>query len=185
MFYNTGIGTYLWVLANKKEDTEERKSAADRCNVLRSRRFGRIWERRIQRSPRRSGKGSWISTPLLTGADSRYSKVFRNEEFGCWEVPVYTPRIDENGQPILDKKGKPVKPDLDKEIVPFSYEGGIDAFTENEVLPFSPLAYIKPGTEKIGYEISYTKYFISPCSCGRWTKYLRISGQSKRKQMGC
>ena len=95
-------------------------------------------------------------------ADPKYSKVFPTSEFGYWEVPVYTPRIDENGQPVLDKKGKPVKPDTDKEIVPFTYVGGIDAFMKNEVLPFSPLAYRKPGTEKIGYEISFTKYFYQP-----------------------
>lgn len=161
MFYNTGIGTYLWVLANKKE--ERRKG---RVQLIDAMSF---------KSPLRKNlgeKNTEITTEIrerimdlytaFDRADSKYSKVFRNEEFGYWEVPVYTPRIDENGQPILDKKGKPVKPDTDKEIVPFTYEGGIDAFMKNEVLPFAPLAYRKPGTEKIGYEISFTKYFYQP-----------------------
>ena len=95
-------------------------------------------------------------------ADTQYSRVFNNSEFGYWEVPVYTPQLDENGQPIVDKKGKPVKPTTDKEQVPFSYEGGIEAFIENEVKPYNPLAYTKPGTEKIGYELSFTKYFYQP-----------------------
>lgn len=95
-------------------------------------------------------------------ADSEYSKIFDNSEFGYWEVPVYTPQYDENDKPILDKKGNPVKPNSDKEIVPFSYEGGIAAFIENEVKPYSPDAFIKPGTEKVGYELSFTKYFYKP-----------------------
>ena len=95
-------------------------------------------------------------------ADEQYSKVFQNSEFGYWEVRVYTPQYDENGQPLLDKKGKPVKPNTDKEIVPFTYDGGIEAFIENEVKPYAPDAFIKPGTEKIGYELSFTKYFYKP-----------------------
>ena len=77
-------------------------------------------------------------------------------------MPVYTPQLDENGQPIVDKKGNPIKPNTDKEQVPFRYEGSIDAFIENEVKPYEPLAYIKHGTEKIGYELSFTKYFYEP-----------------------
>ena len=95
-------------------------------------------------------------------ADERYSKVFDTYEFGYWEVPVYTPQYDESGKPILDKKGKPVKPNSEKEIIPFTYEGGIEAFIENEVRPYAPDVFIKPGSEKIGYELSFTKYFYQP-----------------------
>lgn len=94
-------------------------------------------------------------------ADEKYSKIFNNCEFGYWEVPVYTPRYDENGDPILDKNGHPIKPNTDKEQVPFTYPGGIEAFLEEEVKPYSPDAFIKAGTEKIGYEIRFTRYFKS------------------------
>lgn len=47
----------------------------------------------------------------------------------------------------------------DTEIVPFTYEGGIDAFIENEVKPYAPDAYIDDKKTQIGYEISFTKYF--------------------------
>ena len=77
-------------------------------------------------------------------------------------VSHLTPQLDENGKPILDKKGKPIKPDKDTEIVPFSYEGGISAFLKNEVLPYNQYAYYALGSEKIGYEISFTKYFYKP-----------------------
>ena len=51
---------------------------------------------------------------------------------------------------------------ISKCVAPFSYEGGITAFIENEVKPYAPLAYIVPGNEKVGYELSFTKYFYQP-----------------------
>ena len=50
----------------------------------------------------------------------------------------------------------------DTEIVPFTYEGGIDAFIENEVKPYAPDAYVDDKKTQIGYEISFTKYFFTP-----------------------
>jgi len=161
MFYNTGIGTYLWVLANKKEERRKGKVQLIDATSFKSPLRKNLGEKNTEITSEIRERIMDLYT-AFDQADSKYSKVFRNEEFGYWEVPVYTPRIDENGQPVLDKKGKPVKPDTDKEIVPFTYVGGIDAFMKNEVLPFSPLAYRKPGTEKIGYEISFTKYFYQP-----------------------
>ena len=50
----------------------------------------------------------------------------------------------------------------DTEIVPFTYEGGAKTFIENEVKPYAPDAYIDEKKTKIGYEISFTKYFFKP-----------------------
>ena len=50
----------------------------------------------------------------------------------------------------------------DTEIVPFTYEGGIEAFMQNEVLSYAPDAYEDESKRKIGYEISFTKYFYKP-----------------------
>lgn len=161
MFYNTGIGTYLWVLANKKEARRKGK-----VQLIDATSFKKPLRKNL------GEKNCEVDTEIrnmildlymaFEDADPKYSKVFPNSEFGYWEVPVYTPQLDENGDPILDKKGKPVKPNSDKEQVPFSYEGGIEAFIENEVRPYAPLAFIKPGTEKVGYELSFTKYFYQP-----------------------
>ena len=161
MFYNTPIGTYLWVLSNKKEDRRKGKVQLVDATSFKKPLRKNLGEKNceVTEEIRRQ------ILDLLTAfdeADPKYSKVFPNSEFGYWEVPVYTPQLDENGQPIVDKKGKPVKPTSDKEQVPFSYEGGIDAFIENEVKPYAPLAYTVPGTEKIGYELSFTKYFYQP-----------------------
>lgn len=46
--------------------------------------------------------------------------------------------------------------------MPFIYDGGIAAFMENEVLPYAADAYVDEKQTKIGYEISFTKYFYKP-----------------------
>lgn len=68
---------------------------------------------------------------------------------------------------VVDPKVKPVKGEADPalrdtENIPFLYEGGIDAFMENEVKPYAPDAYVDPAKTQIGYEISLTKYFYKP-----------------------
>lgn len=161
MFYNTGIGTYLWVLSNKKEERRRGKVQLIDATSFKKPLRKNLGEKNceITKEIREQILALYMA---FDEADTQYSKVFDNSEFGYWEVPVYTPQLDESGQPIVDKKGKPVKPTTDKEQVPFSYEGGIEAFIENEVKPYNPLAYTKPGTEKIGYELSFTKYFYQP-----------------------
>jgi len=54
-------------------------------------------------------------------------------------------------------------PDLrDTEQIPLLEEGGIDAFLKREVLPYAPDAWYTPESVKIGYEISFTRYFYKP-----------------------
>jgi type I restriction enzyme M protein len=66
-------------------------------------------------------------------------------------------------------EGKPAiveyEPDSDlrdTEQVPLLEEGGIEAFIRREVLPYTPDAWIKENSEKIGYEISFTRHFYKP-----------------------
>lgn len=161
MFYNTGNGTYIWILTNKKETRRKGKVQLIDATSFKAPLRKNLGEKNceITKAIRDRILEMYMA---FDAADSEYSKIFDNSEFGYWEVPVYTPQYDENGKPILDKKGNPLKPNSDKEIVPFSYEGGIAAFIENEVKPYSPDAFIKPGTEKVGYELSFTKYFYKP-----------------------
>ena len=54
-------------------------------------------------------------------------------------------------------------PDLrDTEQVPLLEPGGIEAFLRREVLPHVPDAWYDPDSVKIGYEISFTRYFYRP-----------------------
>ena len=161
MFYNTGIGTYIWILTNKKEARRKGKVQLIDATSFKAPLRKNLGEKNCEITKEIRDRILELYM-AFDAADSEYSKIFETDEFGYWEVPVYTPQYDEDGNPILDKKGNPVKPTSDKEIVPFSYEGGIAAFIENEVKPYSPDAFIKPGTEKVGYELSFTKYFYKP-----------------------
>ena len=50
----------------------------------------------------------------------------------------------------------------DSEEVPLLEEGGIEGFLEREVLPYAPDAWYVPGSVKVGYEISFNRYFYRP-----------------------
>jgi type I restriction enzyme M protein len=50
----------------------------------------------------------------------------------------------------------------DSEQVPLLEAGGVDAFIRREVLPYAPDAWVDEGATKIGYEISFTRYFYKP-----------------------
>jgi len=50
----------------------------------------------------------------------------------------------------------------DTEQIPLLEEGGIEAFFQREVLPYVPDAWIDEGKTRIGYEISFNRYFYKP-----------------------
>jgi type I restriction enzyme M protein len=50
----------------------------------------------------------------------------------------------------------------DTEQVPLLEDGGVEAFIRREVLPYVPDAWYDPTGIKIGYEISFTRYFYKP-----------------------
>jgi len=50
----------------------------------------------------------------------------------------------------------------DSEQVPLLEQGGIQSFVRREVLPFVPDAWIDEKATKVGYEISFTRYFYKP-----------------------
>lgn len=50
----------------------------------------------------------------------------------------------------------------DTEQIPLLEEGGIKSFIQREVLPYVPDAWVEAEGTKIGYEISFTRYFYKP-----------------------
>ncbi|MXZ72680.1 MAG: SAM-dependent DNA methyltransferase [Acidobacteria bacterium] len=50
----------------------------------------------------------------------------------------------------------------DTEQIPLQEEGGIEAFLKREVVPYAPDAWYRPDNMKVGYEISFTRYFYKP-----------------------
>ena len=88
MFYNTGIGTFIWILSNKKED----------------RRIGKIQliDATVMKSPLRKnmGKKNCEFTPeirkeimrlFLEMEQSEVSMIFNNEDFAYWSITVECP----------------------------------------------------------------------------------------------
>ena len=66
-----------------------------------------------------------------------------------------------NGRPAVVE----YEPDTDlrdTEQIPLQEKGGIEAFLRREVLPYTPDAWYDPASVKIGYEISFTRYFYKP-----------------------
>lgn len=164
MFYNTGIGTYLWVLSNKKNAQRKGKVQLIDATSMKAPLRKNLGEKNgeVNAALRQKILDLYLA---FDKADPEYSKVFENHEFGYWQVTMQQPKRDENGKIQLDKKGNPVidkERSGDTEIIPFTYEGGIDAFIQNEVHPYAPDAFVKPGSEKVGYELSFTKYFYKP-----------------------
>ena len=73
------------------------------------------------------------------------------------------------GKVTMILNGKPVvveyEPDTDlrdTEQIPLLHPGGIDAFLQEEVLPYAPDAYYNPEAVKIGYEINFNRHFYKP-----------------------
>ena len=65
----------------------------------------------------------------------------------------------EDGKIVTDKNGNP-KPDSalrDTEKIPLKED--IEEYFEREVLPHVPDAWMDREKDKVGYEISFTKYF--------------------------
>jgi type I restriction enzyme M protein len=130
--------------------------------------------------------GYWkvtIERPLrLCGAES--GRLYEAKELRALKE---TAERDETAPPVVRKIHKSARPDplrglfeetidgrqvvveyesdpdlRDTEQVPFVEEGGVDAFLEREVLPFAPQAWYDPASVKIGYEISFARYFYRP-----------------------
>lgn len=230
MFYNTGIGTFIWVLSNKKE----------------ARRVGKVQliDATGMKSPLRKnmGKKNCELTPdirkeimriFLDMEESEVSMIFDNTEFAYWTVTVERPlrlrvfpdreiptNIFKNAgeaedakkailkaaevaplddwtafakatklKPALLKKLRPFITDKDAtaqpiageadtelrdtENIPFKYEGGIEAFIDQEVHPYAPDAYVDEKKTQIGYEVSFTKYFYKPVELRNFKDILR------------
>ena len=66
-----------------------------------------------------------------------------------------------NGRPAVVE----YEPDTDlrdTEQIPPPQAGGIEAFLQREVLPYAPDAWYQADPVKVGYAISFTRYFYKP-----------------------
>jgi type I restriction enzyme M protein len=88
LFYNTGIGTYIWVISNRKSETRKGKiqliDATQWFKPLRKnlgKKNCELSEEDIRR----------ICNTFLAFEKTEQSKIFQNEHFGYWKVTVERP----------------------------------------------------------------------------------------------
>lgn len=90
MFYNTGIGTYLWVLTNKKETKRKGKVQLIDATSMKSSLRKNLGDKNCEMTPelRKQVMDLYLA---FEEADPQYSRVFSNEEFGYLQVDVNRP----------------------------------------------------------------------------------------------
>lgn len=167
MFYNTGIGTYVWVVTNRKAPHRRGKVQLINATEFKTSLRKNLGEKNCELSEEDRNR---IIDLLVRFEETPESKIFDNEEFGYWDVPVLRPKRDKEGNLIYTKPKRGEKnfiPEVvyapnrnESERVPLTYPGGVDAFFENEVAPYDEEARF--GEPVLGYELSFTKYFYTP-----------------------
>jgi len=163
MFFNTGIATYIWILDNDKAPERRGKVQLIDATSFWTKLRKNLGEkgREIDAADRERILKLYDAPSDAQDAETELSKVFDTADFGYWTITVERPLVDESGKVVTDAKGR-TKPDTklrDTENVPFTYEGGIDAYLKTEVLPHGPDAWIDEKKTKVGYEIPFTRHF--------------------------
>ena len=163
IFYNTGIATFVWIITNVKEKKRQGKvqliNASSDAFYKRKRK--NLGEKKVELSDTHILD---IQNLYFEFEENEYSKIFDTEDFGFYQIPVFQPQRDENGNIIKDSKGK-LKSDTslkDVENVPMKED--IQAYFDREVKPFLPDAWYDTKGAKVGYEIPFTKYFYQHAS---------------------
>ena len=88
------------------------------------------------------------------------AKVFKPGKQAADPLRGFFPVEMEEGEQVVQYEPDPEL--RDSEQMPLLEEGGIEAFLQREVLPYAPDAWYEPGSVKIGYEVSFTRYFYKP-----------------------
>ena len=156
MFYNTGIATYIWILSNKKPGHRVGKVQLINASEFYNKMRKNLGSKRNELSKEHIDNITKIYGDFV---ENEYSKIFENEYFGYRKVTVLQPELNDDGTPKKNKKGEyiPNKELTDTENIPLQETS--EEYMNREVRPFAKYAYIDESKTKIGYEISFTKYF--------------------------
>ena len=165
MFYNTGIGTFIWIVTNRKAKARKGKiqliDARDRWAPM----------RRSLGDKRRLITDDTIAALTKEHGAFRATEtcqIFDNTDFGYRRITVERPRRDAAGAIVRDAAGRPVADAAlrDFENVPLKEDPRV--FFEREVRPFVADAWINEtvvdeqdgGIGKVGYEINFNRVFF-------------------------
>lgn len=163
IFYNTGITTYIWLLSNVKE--ARRKGKVQLINASSEGFYQKmrknLGSKRVELAAEHILK---VQELYFAFEENEYSKIFDNEDFGYYQITVHQPERDEQGNLVLDAKGKrnAAQPKSDsnlKDIENVPMKESIAEYFKREVLPFAPDAWYDKTKMKVGYEIAFNKYF--------------------------
>jgi len=88
MFYNTGIGTFIWVLSNKKEERRKGKIQLIDATAMKSGLRKNMGKKNCEFTLDIRNE---IMRIFMDMEESEVSKVFNNDDFGYWNVTVERP----------------------------------------------------------------------------------------------
>jgi type I restriction enzyme M protein len=106
-------------------------------------------------------KKAIASVPADTPLDdwTAFAKATKLKATVLKKIRPFITEKDASAKPVVGEADSDLR---DTELVPFTYEGGIEGFMENEVYSYAPDAWIDEKKIQIGYEISFNKYFYRP-----------------------
>lgn len=87
-FYNTGIGTFIWVITNRKEPRRRGLVQLIDATAIKTPLRKNLGEKNCETSPSDRQR---ILDLLMRFEETPESKIFPNEEFGYWELSVERP----------------------------------------------------------------------------------------------
>lgn len=168
-FYNTGIATYVW-LFSKAKAPEHRDHVllidASRCFEKRRKGIGdkknditKSCRDLIVQAYSEYRDGTWTGAGSNGLEVSVEARLMETVEFGFNRVAVESPVVDEDGEPVLNKRGKMQadKAKEDTEDIPLTQD--IDAYIEREVRPYNKYAWVDKKKTKVGYTVPFTRVF--------------------------
>ena len=88
MFYNTGIGTFIWILSNKKEERRKGKIQLIDATAMKSPLRKNMGNKNCEFTPEIRKEIVRIFTEM---EESEVSMIFDNNEFAYWSITVERP----------------------------------------------------------------------------------------------
>lgn len=88
MFYNTGIGTFIWILSNNKEERRKGKIQLIDATSMKSPLRKNMGKKNCELTPELRKE---IMRIFLDMEENEVSMIFKNEDFGYWLVTVERP----------------------------------------------------------------------------------------------